>query len=80
MNVEAQQGILTVADQGIGIPPEELEQIFQPFYCVPNARKWSGDGLGLSIVQKSLLLHQGEIYVASEVDNGSVFTVILPIV
>ncbi len=80
VNVEAEQGILTIADQGVGIPPEELEQIFQPFYCATNARQWSGDGLGLSIVQKSIGLHRGDISVASEVDNGSIFTVILPIV
>lgn len=80
VNAEAQRGILTVMDQGIGIPPEELEQIFQPFYCASNTRQWSGDGLGLAIVQKSVRLHQGELSVASEMEYGSVFTVMLPIV
>lgn len=80
VNVEEQQGILTVVDQGIGIHPEELEQVFQPFYRATNARQYSGDGLGLSIVEKSVRLHQGELSVVSDMEYGSVFTVMLPIV
>ncbi|MDJ0555791.1 MAG: ATP-binding protein [Microcoleaceae cyanobacterium MO_207.B10] len=80
VNVEGGKGIFTVVDEGIGIPADELEQVFQPFYCGTNARQWSGDGLGLTIVEKSIRLHQGELSVASKIQEGSTFRVMLPVV
>ncbi|WP_157951199.1 sensor histidine kinase KdpD [Cyanothece sp. BG0011] len=80
INIEDQQAIFTVIDQGIGIPNDELEQVFQPFYCGSNACKKSGDGLGLTIVEKSVRWHQGEISVSSQIEKGSIFTVVLPVV
>ncbi|WP_413164507.1 sensor histidine kinase [Capilliphycus salinus ALCB114379] len=79
VNVEDQQGIFTVVDGGIGIPPDELERIFQPFYCATNSRQRSGGGLGLTIVEKSVKLHQGELSVSSQIERGSTFTVVLPV-
>ncbi|MEA5537218.1 sensor histidine kinase [Crocosphaera sp. XPORK-15E] len=80
LNVEEQKGIFTVIDEGIGIPPDELEQVFQPCYSATNARQWSGDGLGLTIVEKSVRLHQGQVSVASQLKQGSTFIVVLPVV
>ncbi|MCS7191079.1 MAG: ATP-binding protein, partial [Fimbriimonadales bacterium] len=63
-----------IEDTGHGIPPEELEKIFEPFYT----RKEHGTGLGLSIVRQIVEEHQGEIRVVSEVGKGTCFSVFLP--
>ncbi|TVQ42257.1 MAG: sensor histidine kinase [Gloeocapsa sp. DLM2.Bin57] len=57
----------------------ELKQVFQPFYFATNTDQKSRDGLGLTIVQKSLRLHQGEICVSSQINKGSTFMVVLPV-
>lgn len=69
-----------VTDTGIGIAPESLNQIFQPFIQVESSlsRRYTGTGLGLSIVRRIVELHGGSIRVESEVGQGSCFTVILP--
>jgi signal transduction histidine kinase len=63
-------------DSGRGIPPEDLQSIFEPFFT----KKTKGTGLGLFISQKIVEEHGGEITVESEVGKGSIFTVYLPIV
>ncbi len=63
-----------VEDTGEGIPPDALEQIFEPFYT----RKAEGTGLGLSIAKQIVQEHGGEIRVASELGSGSRFSVFLP--
>jgi len=70
-----------VTDTGIGIPPESLTLIFEPFRQVENAdtRAYSGSGLGLFIVQRLLALLGGKIAVESEVERGSTFHVWLPV-
>ncbi|GAA3944966.1 HAMP domain-containing protein [Chitinophaga oryziterrae] len=67
-----------VTDNGIGILPEELNKIFEPFYRGANAQKTRGHGLGLSICKKIVLLHKGHISVSSIAGKGTTFTVILP--
>jgi two-component system sensor histidine kinase SenX3 len=71
---------ITVSDQGIGIPREELERIFERFYRVDPARHRStgGTGLGLSIVKHVAATHGGEVKVWSEPEHGSAFTLRLP--
>lgn len=80
MNSEEQVVEFRVTDTGIGIPPEYLSQIFQPFIQVDSSlsRRYAGTGLGLSIVQRIVHLHGGGIQVESEVGRGSCFTVTLP--
>lgn len=70
-----------IRDTGIGIPKEHLLRIFERFYVVDKARarRLGGTGLGLSIVKHIALLHQGELNVDSTPDEGTVFTVQLPI-
>ncbi len=68
-----------IRDQGIGIPPEALSRLFEPFYRAGNVNSVSGTGLGLAIVQRCTELHGGKITVTSEAGEGTVFTVILPI-
>ena len=70
-----------VADTGIGIQPEDLGRLFQPFQQLDGgiARRHEGTGLGLSICKKLMDMLGGEIRVESEGANrGSVFTVVLP--
>lgn len=70
----------TVQDTGYGIPADELEHIFEPFYRARNltGRRIAGSGLGLAIVKLIVDKHNGEITVASTVDVGTTFTVKLP--
>ena len=71
---------LSVVDQGIGIPTDELERIFERFYRVDPARHRStgGTGLGLSIVKHVAATHGGEVKVWSVEGQGSTFTLSLP--
>jgi signal transduction histidine kinase len=71
--------ILRVIDHGIGIPKEDLKLIFQPFYRSKNAFSESGHGIGLSLVEKIVQQHKGKINVSSELEKGSVFTVLFKI-
>jgi PAS domain S-box-containing protein len=71
---------IKVRDTGSGIPPEALEQIFEPFYQVDEAtRRPGGTGLGLAIVQRLVVLLGGRIRVESAVGSGSTFRVWVPV-
>ncbi|WP_017299127.1 response regulator [Nodosilinea nodulosa] len=80
MNPLQQAVEFQVTDTGIGIAPENLNQIFQPFMQVDSSlsRHYTGTGLGLSIVHRIVELHGGSIRVESELGRGSCFTVLLP--
>ncbi|MFQ4138578.1 response regulator [Nodosilinea sp. PGN35] len=80
MNAPQQAVEFQVTDTGIGISPENLSQIFQPFIQVDSSlsRRYAGTGLGLSIARRIVELHGGSIRVESEVGRGSCFTVLLP--
>lgn len=68
--------ILTVADDGIGIEPEELPKIWNRFYRVDKSRRFvRGTGLGLAMVQQIVKVHGGRVEVSSEPGKGSIFTV-----
>ncbi len=67
--------VIEVADNGRGIPPENLPNIFRPFYTT----KGDGTGLGLSLARRIIEDHQGRIDVASTVGKGSTFAVVLPL-
>ena len=72
--------MLRVSDTGIGFTPEQKEHIFKPFYQVSNDTQGIGTGIGLSLVSLSVEKMKGTIEVHSAPGEGSVFTVILPIV
>ena len=72
---------IRVADSGIGIPPDALSRIFEPFYQVDSSstRPYIGTGLGLHIVQRLLDLLEGSVSVESTVGDGSTFRVWIPV-
>jgi PAS domain S-box-containing protein len=72
--------IFQVIDTGIGIAPQDLQQLFQPFVQVDSAlnRQYEGTGLGLALVKQIVELHGGQVIAESEVGKGSRFTVALP--
>ncbi len=76
-----EEGIIeiSVKDTGIGIPKEDIEKIFEPFYRGNNAPKEIGTGLGLSFVKQAVDLHGGKILVQSELEKGTTFSVLLPV-
>ncbi len=67
-----------VSDQGIGIPPEDLRRLFEPFHRGSNVGTIPGTGLGLAIVKRFVELHGGKLHVDSTLGEGSVFTVYCP--
>ena len=66
---------LTVTDSGVGIPPDEMENVFQEFHRLPNAEKETGAGLGLAITRQLVALLGGTIEARSEFGRGSSFSV-----
>jgi PAS domain S-box-containing protein len=69
-----------VADQGIGIPPDEMDRLFQRFVRASNARISGrpGTGLGLSVVKAIVELHGGQVTVDSALEQGTTFSIFLP--
>ncbi len=81
LNVHDLNGSISfdIKDDGIGIAPGDMERIFEPFDRGANAGEIPGTGLGLSIVKKAIDLLGGTIEVSSKLDEGSVFSVVIPI-
>ena len=73
---EQQQVILEVEDQGIGIPQEEIEHIFQSFYRCSNTRDYAGQGIGLSLTLKIISAYHGKLDISSEIEKGTKVRVI----
>ena len=70
---------LSVADTGVGIPPEHLPHVFQKFFRVPGQSRAGGTGLGLAIVQDVVTAHGGAITCESTPGEGTVFRITLPL-
>jgi signal transduction histidine kinase len=70
--------VLSVSDNGIGIPAEQSHRIFEMFTRLNNKKDYAGSGLGLSICRRIAELHHGQITVTSIVDEGSRFELTLP--
>ena len=71
------QTVFEVSDQGIGIPYEEIQDLFEPFHRASNVGSIEGTGLGLATVKQSVDLHGGSVQVQSTVGRGTRFTVLL---
>jgi signal transduction histidine kinase len=76
-----QWGTMTIADTGMGIPEDELPHVFERFFRGerPRTMQISGTGLGLAIVKEIARLHGGQVTVESKADEGSAFTVWVPL-
>ncbi|BAZ44128.1 histidine kinase [Chondrocystis sp. NIES-4102] len=68
-----------IRDRGIGIPPQDLPNLFNSFYRASNSEGFPGTGLGLAIVKEYVELHQGTISVESELNVGTIFKLTIPI-
>ncbi|MBS1508685.1 MAG: PAS domain S-box protein [Bacteroidetes bacterium] len=73
------QLVMAVKDEGIGIPPDEMKNLFTSFSRATNATTIEGTGLGLHIVKSATEMLHGRVEVASELNKGTVFTIYLPL-
>ena len=80
MKTTDDQMVLSISDQGLGIPKQDLPKIFDRFYRVDRARSRAqgGTGLGLAIAKEIIKQHKGFIWAKSEYGKGSTFTIVLP--
>lgn len=79
VNLAEEEATFFVKDQGIGIPKDDQQHLFESFHRATNVGQIQGTGLGLAIVKKSVELHQGTIVVESIPEQGTTFIVKLPI-
>ncbi|MGH7506630.1 MAG: sensor histidine kinase, partial [Longimicrobiales bacterium] len=79
--VDGSRVVIAVRDTGIGIPPEHLEHIFEPFWQVEHSatRRFGGTGLGLGVARRLARLLGGDLTARSEAGEGSTFTLTLPL-
>jgi len=80
-DVEQGRVVVTVRDQGAGITSEEFSRIFEAFYRgkQPNGRRNDGRGLGLWLVKTIVQRHQGDVWIESQINDGSLFGFWLPV-
>ena len=81
VDASASELVVAVADTGIGIAEDDLDRIFERFYRSkdPRVLKTTGSGLGLTLAREVIRLHGGDITVHSQLDQGSTFTLTLPV-
>lgn len=70
--------IVRFSDTGIGIPADEIDKVFTPFYRGTNSARTKGQGIGMTLTQKIILLHNGTITVRSHAGEGTTFIVEIP--
>lgn len=82
LETKGQEGVVIIADTGVGIAPDQRELVFEPFYRVnkSRSREFGGAGIGLSLVKTILKRHGASITVSENNPQGSVFTIRIPLV
>lgn len=76
---EQNQLLIDVADQGIGIPEDDLKHIFEPFFRASNTYAYEGHGVGLALTFNIIRQHNGSLHIQSEVGVGTKVQIVLPI-
>lgn len=79
LEVVGGQAFVRVEDQGVGIPANERDRIFAPFFRTSRTRELPGTGLGLHISRRLAEQHRGRLWLERRTDTGSVFTLALPL-
>ena len=70
--------VITITDDGIGLPQDQWDRVFQPFVRLKTGPAYTGAGLGLTTVKKAAALLGGSVVLESKLDQGAVVTVTLP--
>jgi len=78
LNCNNNEAIIAIKDSGIGIDKSETENIFKPFYRAPNAAGHEGSGIGLSLADKIIRLHNGTIHINSVLNEGTTISICFP--
>ncbi|GAA5220556.1 sensor histidine kinase [Membranihabitans marinus] len=77
--VSQEKGLrVMISDDGIGIPPDDLKNIFEPFYRGSNARGIGGFGFGLPLAYRIIKMHHGQLRLSSQVGKGTIVKILLP--
>lgn len=71
--------IIVVSDEGIGIPPKEIQHIYDPFFRASNTHRYEGYGIGLPLARNIIRLHKGTLTVNSEENKGTVIQITFPV-
>jgi two-component system sensor histidine kinase KdpD len=71
--------LVTVADRGPGLPPEELERVFEKFYRLAGDERVTGTGLGLAICRAIMSAHGGRIWAENREGGGARFRLVIPL-
>jgi PAS domain S-box-containing protein len=74
------RAVIQIRDEGIGIPPEEVNRLFEEFIRASNVGDIQGTGLGLAIVRNAIYAHGGTVTLESELGKGTTFTIELPVI
>lgn len=77
--LEGNELCLAVADEGLGIAEHEHDKVFDPYYRGESASNIAGTGIGLNLVKRLVEMHNGRIFLESEIGKGATFTVTIPI-
>jgi len=75
MEINAEGILLSISDKGVGIPADQLEQIFKPFYSSSNKAEHAGNGMGLYMAHKIITLFNGSINIVSSKEAGTTFKI-----
>jgi signal transduction histidine kinase len=77
--VQGENIVINVTDQGIGIPTDELQHVFEPFFRASNTKSHEGYGVGLPLTLNITRLHKGSINISSEINTGTQILLSLPV-
>jgi len=78
LSVQNKNIVLSITDKGIGIPEDDLQHIFEPFFRASNTSDYSGHGVGLPLALNIIRLHKGSIGIRSEMNEGTQMQIFLP--